>query len=41
MMLDKVEEAHVNVKRPRVEAETTNTKNITMAGPVQQASQRP
>jgi hypothetical protein len=41
MMLDKVEEAHVNVKRPRVEAENTNTKNITMAGPVQQASQLP
>jgi hypothetical protein len=41
MMLDQVEETHGNGKRPRLEAESTNTKTLTMAGPIQQASQQP
>jgi hypothetical protein len=41
MVLDKAVETHTHVKRPRLEADNINTKNITMAGPDQQASQRP
>jgi hypothetical protein len=41
MVLEKAEEAHVNSKRPRLEADNKKTANNLIAGPAQQASQRP
>jgi hypothetical protein len=41
MVLDKAEEVHVTGKRLRLDADTKTTQTNLMAGPAQQASQRP